>query len=254
MLPGAVFDSGTGGFSGTAGVKSGVGSSMVKVGLIFSTGFRRGVSKLVSGVWGGSLWTDWTSRLGIEPGGSGSGCGSGNSSSWTGLGSDDFLCLESNKELLLWPRRWSRARGDESADELEEVVVVVVVVVAVEDRRKSGLKRALKSAIMLCFCETFSMAVEGQGGREGGGLESCCHRGILLLFPVDCITLLLLLRGVHARGRIRGRLPETFPQVGRRSESIIIMLEGQSELGGGRQTTSTSTKMKMKMSRYYSLR
>lgn len=152
MLAGAVFDSGTGGFSGTAGVKSGVGSSMVKVGLIFSTGVRRGVSKLVSGVWGGSLWTDWTSRLGIGPGGcgSGSGSGSGGSSSWTGLGSDDFLCLDSNKELLLWPRRWPRARGDELADELEEVVVVVVVVVvAVEDRRKSGLKRALKSAIML---------------------------------------------------------------------------------------------------------
>lgn len=162
VLPGAVFDSGTGAFSGTAGVKSGVGSSMVKVGLIFSTGVRRGVSKLVSGVWGGSLWTDWTSRLRIEPGGSGcgSGCGSGGSSSWTtGLGSDDFLCLDRNKELLLWPRRWPRARGDESADELEEVVVVVVVVVvAVEDRRKSGLKRALKSSIMLCFCETFPMA------------------------------------------------------------------------------------------------
>lgn len=54
------------------------------------------------------------------------------------------------------------------------------------------------------------MAVEGRGGREEEGLESRCHRGISLLCPVDCITLLLLLRGVHARGRIRGRLPENF--------------------------------------------
>ena len=37
----------------------------------------------------------------MEPGA----MGSGGSSSWTGLGRDDFLCLDSNKEVLLRPRR-----------------------------------------------------------------------------------------------------------------------------------------------------
>ena len=73
VFTGARLGSGRGSFSGMAGVKSGVGSSRVKVGLIFSKGVMRGVSKLVSGVCGGSLFMDWKSRLRIEPGGSGSG-------------------------------------------------------------------------------------------------------------------------------------------------------------------------------------
>lgn len=100
------------------------------------------------------------------------------------------------------------------------------------------------------------MAVEGRGGR-GEGLESRCHRGILLLFPVDCITLTSAASWCSCTWE-NSRTPSGDFPAGWQKERVHnnslyegTMLEGQSELGGGKQTTSTSTKMKM--SRSYSI-
>lgn len=110
----------------------------MRVGLSFSNGVSRGVSRLVSGVGDGSLTMDGVSLPSMEAGGSGRrGISSSNC-----MGSDDFLDLDSSSELLLCPRRSPRAVVVDETEDLEEVVV------AVEDRRKSGFNRALSSAIM----------------------------------------------------------------------------------------------------------